>query len=114
MPGSPVRTLDRGPTWDRDGRARPARVEAWNAVSAHVLFDDVRWTQRRLFRIAARLAQCAALPQQVPALVEFHLDARQAVVLAVGERSLAEEPVLFVHEFLDVRQNLVLRLALRR
>ena len=62
----------------------------------------------------AQVPMLAALPQQVPALVELHLDARQPVVLAVGERPLAEEPVLFVHEFLDVRQNLVLRLALRR
>lgn len=92
-------------------RAPPARLEAASAVSAHVLFDDLRWSQRRLFRIAARFAQCAALPQQVPALIEFHLEARQPVVLAVGEDPLAEEPVLFVHEFLDVRQNLVLRLA---
>ena len=35
----------------------------------------------RLRRVAAELAQRAALPQQVPALVELHLDGLQPLVL---------------------------------
>ena len=54
-------------------RARPC--------SAEVALDLVTRAHGRLAWVAAGLAQCPTLPQQVPALVEFDLDAAQAIML---------------------------------
>src|SRR5262249_22773710 len=58
----------------------------------------------RLRWIAAELAQRPALPQQVPALVELGLHRGEAPALFGAELTALEEPVLFAHEALDVRE----------
>ena len=49
--------------------------------SAKVALDLTGWAQSRRSGIAAGLAQRPALPQQIPALIEFHFHGAQALVL---------------------------------
>jgi len=49
--------------------------------SAKVALDLTGWAQSRRSGIAAGLAQRPALPQQIPALIEFHFHGAEALVL---------------------------------
>jgi hypothetical protein len=49
--------------------------------SAKVALDLTSWAHSRRSGIAAGLAQRPALPQQIPALIEFHFHGAQALVL---------------------------------
>jgi len=59
----------------------------------------------RLTRIATCLANGAALPQQIPALIELDLDRRQPLACGWVKRSTLEKLVLFRDQVLDMRQN---------
>src|SRR4029078_336186 len=63
---------------------------------------DASGTHLRLVRILPELAESASLAEQVPALVELDLDGLQAMVVGGGERLLAPEAVLLLHQILDV------------
>src|SRR5258706_10461292 len=73
--------------------------------SADVLLDDLRRAQVRVGRVVPGLARGAALAQQVPALIELHLQLLQVLLLAVGELVLLEQPVLLGDELLDMAQR---------
>jgi len=49
--------------------------------SAKVALDLTSWAHSRRSGIAAGLAQRPALPQQIPALIEFHFHGAEALVL---------------------------------
>ena len=63
--------------------------------------------------IAAGLAQGAALPQQVPALVELDLERPQALVFLVSadlaSLQAGTQFALLVDEFVDAGQGVVIR-----
>src|SRR5207302_2200088 len=85
-----------------------------------VPLDDLRRTSRRCIGILARFTQRAPLAQQIPALVEGHLDGVEPppVVVSRGACRLPlPELVLFGDELLDRRVNLSvihMELLLRR
>ena len=64
------------------------------ASSADVLFSDLGAADMRLRRIAAELAQGTPLPQQIPALVELHLECAEAPNLLGSELTVLEESML--------------------
>src|SRR6187551_801031 len=74
-----------------------------------VALDRLRVANLRCVRILAGVAQRTPLPEQVPALVEAHLDLLEPVVLVRAEPALADlrvELVLLVDEPLDPVVNL--------
>src|SRR6185295_17995899 len=75
-------------------------------ASTGVFLDDVRRPHARRVRIAPGYARRAALPQQIPALVELDLDRLQALLLLVRQRLLAKQLVLFGDEAFDVSEDL--------
>jgi hypothetical protein len=87
-------------------------VPGASATSADVFLDDAGRPHLRAFRIAAGFAQRAPLTQQVPALVELHLDALEPTLIRVGKRPLFHQPMLLSDEFLDVHQDSVVAACL--
>src|SRR5690348_4397916 len=74
-----------------------------------VALDGLRAAHLRCVRFLPGLAERTALPEQVPALVEAHLDLLEPVVLVRAEPALADlrvELVLLVDEPLDPVVNL--------
>src|SRR5262249_43772178 len=68
------------------------------------MLDDLRIAHLRSLGVAARLAQRAALAEQIPALVEPDLDRLQPAMLVVAKRRVGGtrvQVVLLGHEFLD-------------
>src|SRR6478736_453784 len=75
-----------------------------------VVLDDGLGSRCGGVGVFAELASGAALAEQVPALVEFHLDLAQLfegglLAAACVPRWLAAERVLLVHEFGDPSQD---------
>ena len=75
------------------------------ASSTDVLFNDFGVADMRLRRIAAELAQGAPLPQQIPALVELHLECAEAPNLLRSELTVLEESMLLLHQTLDIHER---------
>ncbi len=48
-----------------------------DAKSLQVVLDDVGWTGRRVVGILPGMSACLTLPQQIPALIEVHLECAQ-------------------------------------
>src|SRR5262245_24871299 len=72
--------------------------------SAGVAFDRLLVAQLRALGILAELAPRAALAQQVPALVERHLDALQPLAVRIGRLASClalEERVLLARQLID-------------
>src|SRR5438105_12072527 len=68
--------------------------------SADVLLHHVGIARMRLRRIAAELAQRAALAQQIPALIELGLHLREALAFLGRELASLKKAVLFADEVL--------------
>src|SRR5207245_205293 len=66
---------------------------------------DVGRSDAGLRRIASRFSRCAPLSQEIPALIELHLDLLQPCRILVGKMSLPEEAVFLAHEALDICQG---------
>src|ERR1700760_1714416 len=79
--------------------------------SAQVALDLVGGAHRGVAGIAAGLAQGAALPEQVPALVEFDLELAQPLVLLgladLAVLQLLSKRLLLGDELVDTRQGVV-------
>src|SRR3954467_15475437 len=88
------------------GSARASRTGVTSDMvrSADVLLHHVRIARMRLRRIAAELAQRAALAQQIPALIELGLHLREALAFLGRELATLEQAVLFADEVLDMRE----------
>jgi hypothetical protein len=89
------------------------------APSRLVAFDRRGVAQLRGIRIEARFAPGAALPQQVPTLVQRDLQAAQTCHLVIAQAMLlfspSIKPVLIVDELSDTFKNLgIIHLVLRR
>src|SRR6185437_2607130 len=80
---------------------------------AGVTLDLAGWSHRGLAWVATGVAQCPTLPQQVPALVEFDLDAVQLVMLfGLGDIALPQtfsECFLGGDQVADMRQGVAVR-----
>src|SRR2546423_14238592 len=82
------------------GSARASRpgVTSDMVRSADVLLHHVGIARMRLRRIAAELAQRAALAQEIPALIELGLHLREALAFLGRELATLEETVLFTDQ----------------
>src|SRR4030095_9155484 len=65
-----------------------------------------------LIGVLTEFPQGAPLTKQIPALVEFHLDLLQALVLVLRKLLLLEQLVLLLHELLDVLLHRSIRITL--
>src|SRR5689334_17615647 len=70
-----------------------------------VLLDDLRRTHPRLIRIITEFAQRPPLAQQIPVLIQLHLEALQAIGLGPAQRFLRVERLLFVDEGADMVED---------
>src|SRR5574341_529619 len=93
-------------------RARPGVAPPGGTAGPPLLLvalDRARVAEDRLVRVLAVLAAGAPLPEQVPALVELHLDGPQSLRVARGE-ALADvrllQMVLLVHQLGDSSHDL--------
>jgi hypothetical protein len=77
--------------------------------SVQIALDFTLRSDTGLIGILTRFAQCPPLPQQVPALVELHLDPPEpSVFLGLVDLvvlQLGAEFVLLGDEFVDLREN---------
>src|SRR3954464_15905371 len=100
----------------------PGRVLLWTGL-ADVTLDLAGRADLRALRVLAELATGSSLPQQVPALVQLHLQVtQQRVLLGAVDRAgldLLAQGVLLVHQRPDLVQQsgvvhgLLLRLGSR-
>jgi hypothetical protein len=110
------RTFDASvPRASEETRSGNPRANAETATGAavelpDVLLHDFRGSDMRLAGVVAGLEQRAALPQQVPALVEFDLELHEAFVVIFGARRVLHERMFLSDEALNVREHLVLGL----
>jgi hypothetical protein len=58
-----------------------------------------------VFGIVAELTQRAALAQEIPALVQLHLDRLEPCVVAIRKGLSSMELVLFLDEIFDVPED---------
>src|SRR6266508_6556683 len=89
---------------------RGRRSSAARTRSLLVALDDLRVSEIRRGGILPRLAQRTALPEQIPRLVEAHLDRLEPAVLALAQAALRAalvQLVLLGNELLDTRVDLV-------
>ena len=79
--------------------------------SAKVALDLTGWAHSRRSRIAAGLAKRPALPQQIPALVEFHFHGAQALVLLgfvdLMVLQLGAQLLLLGDQLVDLSENVL-------
>ena len=75
--------------------------------SADVAFDRLHVARLRLIGVAAELAPCATLAQQIPALVELFFDALATIVSILRRLVVAGERPLLVDEALDAAEDVV-------
>ena len=71
-----------------------------------VPLDDRCRSDLRTIRILARVTACIALPQQIPALVQFNFDLLETHLIVIGQFVLSVQTLLLVHESLDLREEL--------
>jgi hypothetical protein len=70
-----------------------------------VLLDHGGWANVRAIRILPRVAERTTLPQEIPALVEFHFDRVEPDLPVVVEVLASVEFLFLVHKLLDVAQH---------
>ncbi len=89
----------------------PERLRCRSGNSVEVALDLVGRTHLRCARIAAGLTERSALPQQIPALVEFYLDGLEAFVLLglvdLAVLELRPEFLLLGDQLVDLVENVL-------
>jgi hypothetical protein len=73
-----------------------------------VLLDDLRRANLRLLRVLPCFAQGPALTQQIPTLIQLHLDLPEPLPIGLFQRSVLAmlvEPMFFRHQGLNVIED---------
>src|SRR5258708_31618627 len=89
--------------WCAAGSPSPGRGDCTPSL-ADVLLHHVGRPVMRLRRVVTELAQRAALAQEIPVLVELHLQRGQMMRFFGRELAAFEEAVLFSDQGLDMRE----------
>jgi hypothetical protein len=69
------------------------------------MLDDLRRANFRFVRIKPDVAKGTSLAQEVPALIQFDLDLREALPIGFGVRSLLVQSVFLCDESLNVIED---------
>lgn len=69
-----------------------------------IFFDDFRCTDLGVVGIGSGLAESPPSTQEIPALVEFHLDHREPLPIGIAQ-SWFVQPMFFVNEFLNMTEH---------
>lgn len=86
----------------------PARVShpvADNEFLLLIILDDLSWAYFRFVRIKSYVAQGASLPQEVPTLIQFHLDLREPLPIGFGMCPLLVQSVLLCDQTLNMIED---------
>jgi hypothetical protein len=83
--------------------APPSRREIHQSLLL-VILDDLGGTHFGFIRVFTELAECPALPQQVPALVEMHFQLGQMGAVFTGEFTLGVKLLFFLHQTIDAAE----------
>jgi hypothetical protein len=90
---------------DRDPRTSLIPVDLRDASSLLIVLDNLGWPNAGPIWIAAELASRTPLAQEIPTLIQFHLQRPESLAVTIGELSLPVQLVLFPHQPLDMRQD---------
>jgi len=70
-----------------------------------IILDDLRRTHFCFVRIKPNIAQGTPLAQEVPALIQLHLDVREALPIGFGECPLLVQPMLLCDKVLNMIED---------
>jgi hypothetical protein len=89
--------------------AKSNRMISGESSSALVALDDLRITNRRVVRILPEFFMRTPLAEEVPALIQAHLELPQALMLRLIETAMLrrlQQLMLLIYERIDALQNL--------